>query len=182
MASLQSFLYVAIVAVLALSSSRATALKRSTPLQAAPSPLIESVCKSNAVGDYNSCIKALSCPQAAAATNPNALTKVVLKLARDDAKATVGQILNLIKTGPSPALDQCLKNYQSAVNAFKMVASELKEDPMSANYDIKVNTDLADECDRSLAAARLTVPQLTAANQSLRRFAMIGFQVTNLLQ
>ncbi|GKV34311.1 hypothetical protein SLEP1_g42688 [Rubroshorea leprosula] len=30
-----------------------------------------------------------------------------------------------------------LKKYRSAVNSFKMVTSELKEDPMLANYDIK---------------------------------------------
>ncbi|GLT93327.1 hypothetical protein SLE2022_111250 [Rubroshorea leprosula] len=54
-----------------------------------PCSLRESA-KSNAVNDYNFCIKSLSCPHAATATNPKALTKVVLQLAKQDAEAIIG--------------------------------------------------------------------------------------------
>ncbi|GLT75606.1 hypothetical protein SLA2020_473160 [Shorea laevis] len=184
MAPLHRFLFVATVAVaslLALSPSPASAIKQTKNLQQAPSKLIESVCKSDSVDDYNFCIKALSSPQAISAPDAKALTPVVLQLAQNDAKATRDAINALMKTQNFPALAQCLENYENAIRSFGMVTEELEEDPMTANYDIKVNTDLADECDRALAAGEVPAPQISAGNLSLRRFALIGFQVTNLL-
>ena len=154
--------------------------------EAAPSNLVEYVCKETI--DYAKCIKALeSDPRAKSAENLNALANITLELAIDNAKDSLAFIKKLLEKNISCssdirlALKQCVTSYKTAIASFKSALSELSEDPMTANYDIKTTTDDANSCENEMASRKIRIPSVSKKNNQVKLYSSIGDVITNKL-
>ncbi|GLT32109.1 hypothetical protein SLA2020_067980 [Shorea laevis] len=159
----------------------ARAAKHSRLLPPPSSKLVEQVCNGSAITNRRFCLKALSNPEAAAATSLNGLTKVILHLAATNAQHTLDIINGMITSGKttSPAIKSCAGNYQEVIRSFRMVVGELTEDPMTANYDVKVVGDFIDYCEKALASGNVHVPRISVGNRFVMNYVWMGFQATN---
>ncbi|MED6116279.1 hypothetical protein PIB30_098717, partial [Stylosanthes scabra] len=107
-------------------------------------------------------------PKIQSAKNPVQLSQFVLELAIHMAKEGQKFLKNLAKKSNSPALQQCAGfDYDGVVGSFKSALGEIKEDPMTANYDAKVAGDGPDTCDRGLAAEKIVNPAITKLNDEI---------------
>ncbi|XWS24935.1 hypothetical protein CRYUN_Cryun27aG0027400 [Craigia yunnanensis] len=177
------------LSVVALSPSPTIAViprvpkpKVKVPLPAASSKLVAQLCNGKSILNQRFCLKALSNPQAVAAKDLNQLTNVVMKLAARNAQATLNVINGMIKKPSSPqslkALQTCLDVYKYAIQSFGMIFNELREDPMTANYDATVIGPEADNCERALATAKIQARRISAGNRFLHYYSSMGGEVT----
>lgn len=154
-----------------------------SPLMVAASPaLVAKVCSSKSLLDHDFCFQALANPKAAAAKNLNQLTNVVMKSAASNAQTTLNLITEMAKKPTSPgglkALKTCEEVYRYAVRSFGMIFAELREDAMSANYDVSVIGPEADRCAQALAAAKVIAPKIADGNRNLVNYSAVGGEIT----
>ena len=149
----------------------------------AASELVEGVCHESQ--SYSFCIQALeSDPKTPATKDYMDLAVIALKLGISNSTATRSYISRLYKnpkTDPrkKPALKGCLSGYDEAVESFKSALGELKEDPLTANYDAKVASDGAVLCSDFLASAGIKDSSISDGNRFTSSFSNIAFVITN---
>ncbi|PON96235.1 Pectinesterase inhibitor domain containing protein [Trema orientale] len=159
----------------------------SRPTKAAPQQVVENICKETI--SYARCIEALgSDPRTKLAENLKALAKISLDLAINNAKDSLAFIKNLLKkknvrsrSNTGLALIQCSASYQGAIASFKSARTELHEDAMTANYDVKTVVDNADSCDNEMVSRNVRIPLISLRNDQLRLYSSIGYVITNKL-
>ncbi|PRQ24629.1 putative pectinesterase inhibitor domain-containing protein [Rosa chinensis] len=159
-------------------------------LLSSPSPtnastrLVESVC--NEVvgilkGSNSECLKALELdPRTGSASTYEVLAPIAIDLAIANAKDSEAFIKNLLKNNSSSeAIKQCADSYNIVVRDFVGAKEELKEDPLSANYDIKIAGDNVRDCENALSSKGLQVPEIASRNHAMFLYSNIGFVITN---
>ncbi|PON96236.1 Pectinesterase inhibitor domain containing protein [Trema orientale] len=166
-------------------------LSSSPPSTKAESQLVDTICQETL--NHTMCLEALgSDPQAKATTDLKVLAKITLRLSISNAKdslrfinKTINNIIN--ETDDQPivvlaALKQCAYWYEAVVGSFKSALLELKEDIMTANYDIKVAGDDADYCESELVSKKVDIaPSVSERNYQVKLYSSIGFVITNKL-
>ncbi|PON52637.1 Pectinesterase inhibitor domain containing protein [Parasponia andersonii] len=157
-----------------------------SPTKAAPQQVVENICKETI--SYAKCIEALgSDPRTnKLAENLKALAKISLDLAINNAKDSLALIKKLLKKknvsrNTGLALIQCNASYQGAIASFKSARTELHEDAMTANYDVKTVVDNADSCDNEMVSRKVRIPLISLGNDQLRLYSSIGYVITNKL-
>ncbi|KAK8642931.1 hypothetical protein V6N13_012255 [Hibiscus sabdariffa] len=144
--------------------------------------LIDQVCGDVAIEDQAACLKAFSTPQAIAANNAKQLVEIAMDVGVTSSQKTLKLIEEMKKKSNSPtvrkALKTCEDTYLYVTNEFKVIAPELKEDAMSANYDVALINPEIENCDNALKAAKLTVPKLTEGNRVADYYATLGYEMT----
>ncbi|PON52638.1 Pectinesterase inhibitor domain containing protein [Parasponia andersonii] len=162
----------------------------SPPSTKAESQLVDTICQETL--NYTMCLEALgSDPQAKTTTDLKVLAKITLRLSISNAKDSlrfINKMINNINeiTDDQPivalaALKQCAYWYEAVIGSFKSALVELKEDIMTANYDIKVAADDADYCQNELVSKKVDVPSLSERNYQVKLYSSIGFVITNKL-
>ncbi|XP_062021037.1 uncharacterized protein LOC133737516 [Rosa rugosa] len=160
-------------------------------LLSSPSPtnastrLVESVC--NEVegilkGSNSECLKALELdPRTGSASTYEVLAPIAIDLAIANAKDSEAFIKNLLKNNSSSteAIKQCADSYNIVVRDFVGAKEELKEDPLSANYDIKIAGDNVHDCETALSSKGLQVPEIASRNHAVFLYSNIGFVITD---
>ncbi|KAK9943796.1 hypothetical protein M0R45_009392 [Rubus argutus] len=146
--------------------------------------LVESVCNevaSDLKGSNSECLKVLeSDPRAGSASSYKGLGPIALDLAIANAKESKAFIKNLLKKkGSSEAIKQCAESYNTVVRDFLGAKEELKEDALSANYDIKIAGDNVRDCETALRSKGLQVPEIASRNHAAMLYSNIGFVITN---
>ncbi|RYQ98550.1 hypothetical protein Ahy_B07g086289 isoform A [Arachis hypogaea] len=58
---------------------------------------------------------------------------------------------------------------------------EIKEDPMTANYDAKVTSDGPDTCNKGMANEKIVNPAITELSKEIRLLSGIAFATTNFI-
>ncbi|XP_022765879.1 uncharacterized protein LOC111310722 [Durio zibethinus] len=154
-----------------------------SPSMVAASPaLTVKVCDGKSILNRDFCFKVLSTSQAAAAKNPNQLTNAVMKSATSAAQTTLNVISGMTKSPTSPAALQALKTcedvFKYAVRSFGMISAELREDAMTANYDVSVIGPEADRCRKAMAAGKVNAPQIADGNRNLQYYSAMGNEIT----
>ncbi|GMI82997.1 hypothetical protein HRI_001969000 [Hibiscus trionum] len=159
-----------------------TILFLSPPLVSADKKLVVKVCNDDAIKDHEECVKTLSDAKSMAAKNVNQLVGVAMKEGAAKAKETLNFIEEMMKKPNSPAaltaLKTCAKVYRYCIDEFKMVGPELKEDAMSANYDVALISPEVENCVKALQAAKLFIPELVKGNHELYYYASLGYGMT----
>ncbi|XP_010485005.1 PREDICTED: uncharacterized protein LOC104763316 [Camelina sativa] len=103
---------------------------------------IDDICEH--VSNKTFCVETLKAyPPAVSATGKFELAKAVLRLGTSYALKSASFIENAAKYNPNlkKQFKACQDAYLSVVNSLKIVSSELKESPETANYDVMVCTD-----------------------------------------
>lgn len=81
----------------------------------------------------------------------------------------------LVKAKSSPAIAECANFcYDAVVNGFKGAMNELKDDPMTANYDAGVVSDGPATCERALADERTVDPAISAVNNHITLLSAVA--------
>ncbi|KAL5138552.1 hypothetical protein HKD37_10G028702 [Glycine soja] len=81
----------------------------------------------------------------------------------------------LVKAKSSPAIAECANFcYDAVVNGFKGAMNELKDDPMTANYDAGVVSDGPATCERALADEHIVDPAISALNNRIMLLSAIA--------
>ncbi|XVF29828.1 hypothetical protein REPUB_Repub16aG0004700 [Reevesia pubescens] len=155
-------------------------------MEAASPELAAKVCSGKAILNRDFCLKALSDPKAAASKNRIQLTNAVMKSAAATAQDTLNVILGMRKNPTSPgsltALKTCEDVYRYAVKSFRMISDEVREDAMSANYDVSVIGPETDRCVKALEAAKVNAPQIVDGNKNLQYYSAMGNEITSGLE
>ncbi|KAE8715309.1 hypothetical protein F3Y22_tig00110177pilonHSYRG00049 [Hibiscus syriacus] len=143
--------------------------------------LVTKVCEENTIEDTEGCLKILS-PQASKANNINQLVEVSMKQGAEVAQKTLTAVEELKKKPTSPAaltaLQICTEVYSNCVDEFKIVGPELRDDPMSANYDVAIISPEIKRCVDALETARFNAPELVQGNLDLYHYAALGYEMT----
>lgn len=154
------------------------------PLPVSPSKLVERVCKGDSI-DRNFCLRALTTPEAVDATDSTKLGTLIMKLGAANGKATLDVYNEMIKKPSSPqalkALKSCVEAYKYAIQSFKMVSTELVDDPMTANYDVSVIAPEITNCEKALTDAKVQAPRLYDGNRFIKNYVAMGSRVTSIL-
>ena len=158
-----------------------------SPAQAA-SKLVEGVC--HETNNYSFCIQALeSDPKTRAAKNYMDLAVIALNLGISNSTATRSYIARLYKNPKKKrdhrkksALKSCLWGYDGTVLSFRSALMELKEDPLTANYNAKVAGDGAVYCSSFMASARIKDSSISDGNRFASSLSFIAFLITNHLE
>ncbi|KAK8647000.1 hypothetical protein V6N13_120761 [Hibiscus sabdariffa] len=144
--------------------------------------LIDKACGDVAVDDKAACLKAFSTPQAIAANNVNQLVEIAMDVGITSSQKTLKLIEEKKKKPSSPAVSKALKTceetYLYVTDEFKVIAPELKEDAMSANYDVALINPEIENCVNALEAAKVTDPDLTEGNRVADYYATLGYELT----
>ncbi|KAH7525091.1 hypothetical protein FEM48_Zijuj06G0188200 [Ziziphus jujuba var. spinosa] len=145
----------------------------------ATSKLVDSVCRKT---DYSSKCQQLigSDPRTKDLVDPKKLAKVVLEMGISDAERSYKFINRMLKNNPTEPIKKCLSSYQDVAATFKSALAEIDEDPETANYDVKIAVDYADDCENELAKGPPN-PEISARNVQVRLYSSIGFVVTAML-
>ena len=154
-----------------------------SPAKAA-SEIVEGVC--NDSDNYSFCIQALeSDPKTPAAKNHMDLAVIALNLGISNSTATRSYISRLYKNPKKKtdqrkksALEGCLWAYDGAVSSFRSALMELKEDPLTANYDSKVAGDGAVHCSGLMTSSGIKDSSMSNGNDFILRFSNIAFVIT----
>lgn len=144
--------------------------------------LVESVCNEvthDFKGSNSECLKVLeSDPRTGSASNYKELGPIALDLAIANAKESEAFIKTLIKkNGANEAIKQCEDSYNTIVRDFVGAKEELKEDALSANYDIKIAGDNLRDCETALSSKGLQVPEIASRNHAALLYSNIGFVI-----
>ena len=156
-------------------------------LSSSPSPtkasskLVDSVCKETET--YNTkCQQVLgSDPRTKSVEDPNVLAEICLQFSIANATNSLAFIKKMVQENNTEAIRQCEASYEAVVASFKSALGELKEDPLTSNYDILIAADNADACENELAKGGGQVPSISARNDGVKLFSRIGFVITNML-
>ncbi|EOA14852.1 hypothetical protein CARUB_v10028167mg [Capsella rubella] len=128
------FVFVSVALLLQLILGSASALTSTK--------LIDDICQH--VNNKTFCVETLSAyPPAVSATGKFQLAKAVLRLGKSYALKSASFIEKASKDRPNmkKQFKACQDAYVNVVMSLKIAASELKESPESANYDVMVCTD-----------------------------------------
>ncbi|KAE8682294.1 hypothetical protein F3Y22_tig00111272pilonHSYRG00037 [Hibiscus syriacus] len=174
MASQTHFIHVFIVLFVSLNFF-------SLHMVSADQQLITKVCGENTIKDTEGCLKTLS-PQASKANNINQLVEVSMKQGAKVAQNTLTVVEELKKKSTTlaalTALQICTEVYRYCVDEFEIVGPELRDDPMSANYDVALISPEVEKCVNALETARLNAPELVQGNRDLYHYAALGYGMT----
>ncbi|RYQ93063.1 hypothetical protein Ahy_B09g099324 [Arachis hypogaea] len=146
------------------------------------SKLVIKVCDATAT-ERAKCMDIMrSNPKMLSAKNIVQLSQAILELGISKGKEGQKFLKELAKKSKSPALEQCAGfDYDGVVGSFKSALGEIKEDPMTANYDAKVASDGPDTCDRGLESEKIVNPAITELNKEIRLLSGIAFAATNFI-
>ncbi|KAH7525089.1 hypothetical protein FEM48_Zijuj06G0188000 [Ziziphus jujuba var. spinosa] len=146
----------------------------------AASKLVNSICSQT--GDYASKCQQLigSDRKTKDLEDPKKLAEIVLQMSLEDAQKSYDFINQMLKEKATEPVERCVFWYEAVVASFKSAHAELEEDPESANYDVKIAGDYADNCENGLANGS-PIPEISAKNDQVWLSSRIGFAVTNLL-
>ncbi|KFK40236.1 hypothetical protein AALP_AA3G348300 [Arabis alpina] len=101
---------------------------------------IDTICRMQSVQDKTFCLKTLNAyPPAVTATSLSPLVNIVIGYGISYAEKTEGFAAEAAKHGHRFQL--CKEHYATLSGNLRMSISELKEDPMSANYDVMLCYD-----------------------------------------
>lgn len=142
---------------------------------------VEGICRETI--NYKGCMQALhSDPRTKKTSNFMDLAKIALELGVKNSTESKAYIDHFHKENPTtPAIEKCSSWYQAVVASFRGALSELDDDALSANYDVKVASDYADGCEKDLASSGVKVPSISTRNQYVLLYSSIGYVITNKL-
>ncbi|KAL1308844.1 hypothetical protein AAHE18_17G134200 [Arachis hypogaea] len=121
-------------------------------------------------------------PKMLSAKNIVQLSQAILELGMNKGKEGQKFLTELAKKSKSLALQQCTGfDYDSIVGSFKSALGEIKEDPMTANYDAKVTSDGPDTCNKGMANEKIVNPAITELSKEIRLLSGIAFATTNFI-
>ena len=150
------------------------------------SELVDTICHETI--NYTKCLEALGSDPESKTQNLKDLAKITLQLSISNAKDSLSFINKKIKSNETDqpeevlaTLKQCAFWYEAVIASFRSALIELKEDVMTANYDIKVAGDNADYCENELVSKKVEVPSLSERNYQVKLYSSIGFVITNKL-
>ncbi|TYJ35868.1 hypothetical protein E1A91_A05G267900v1 [Gossypium mustelinum] len=155
------------------------------PLPVTPSKLVKRVCKGDSIG-RNFCLQVLTTPEAVAVKDSTQLGTLIMKLGAANGKATLDAYNEMIKKPDPPqtlkALNSCVEAYKYAIQSFKIVSTELVDDPMTANYDVSILAPEITNCDKALTDAKVEAPRLYDGNRFIKYYIAMGSQITSILE
>ncbi|KAJ7974029.1 Pectinesterase inhibitor domain containing protein [Quillaja saponaria] len=147
----------------------------------ATSQLIESVCNQTSISS-SKCVKLLeSDPRSSSATNLHDLAKVVLEAAITNSTDSLSFINKMLKNNSTEPIKKCAFWYEAVVGSFNSALKELDEDIETANYDVKIAGDDANNCETSIASSGVKIPSISSRNDIIKLYSDILFVITNKL-
>lgn len=147
--------------------------------------LVDSVC--NQTINYSMCSEALnSNPQIRSVQNFEDLAKIALAMAISNANDSLSLINQMITTNTNgtaefEALEYCAFCYEGVVGSFRSALLELDEDIMTANYDVIVAGNEADNCENELVSEKVQLPLVSDRNYQVKLYSSIGYVITDQL-
>ncbi|KAF5444544.1 hypothetical protein F2P56_033668 [Juglans regia] len=142
--------------------------------------LVPDVCRETI--SYAGCMHAFqSDPRAKTASNFMDLAKIALELGLKNAIDSKAYIDGLLEKNHAAPIKKCSFWYEAVVGSFQSALSELKEDALTANYDVKIAGDDAASCENELASGGVKVPSISARNNDVALYSNIGDVITNKL-
>ncbi|XP_062099665.1 putative invertase inhibitor [Humulus lupulus] len=176
---LSSFLTLAVSFLILFSTSPTEA--------SSSSQLVKNVCKETI--NYAKCIEALEAdPRTKSPKNLNTFAKDSISLAIKNAKDSLYFIQKMLKdkkmsgnSSTRAVLKQCVESYKAVIASFKSARTELSEDAMSANYDVKTAVDYIDSCESEMSLKNVLVSSMPERNNQVRLYSSIGYVITNKL-
>ncbi|KAK9271398.1 hypothetical protein L1049_026988 [Liquidambar formosana] len=156
-------------------------------IHAAPTKLVKEIC--GQTKNYTFCVEALeSDRRTVSASDLVALTKIALELSIANATSSRAYIDDQLKSNETepakrPSLKACVSSYDAVVASFKSALLEVIEDEdyQTANYDVAIAGDEANNCEQSLASAGFQDLSITTRNNFIKSFSNIGYVLTDLL-
>ncbi|KAB2030879.1 hypothetical protein E1A91_D05G270100v1 [Gossypium mustelinum] len=171
--------------LLSFSPTSAILPKVNVRLPVTPSKLVKRVCKGDTI-DRNFCLQVLTTPEAVAVKDPTKLGTLIMQLGAANGKATLDAYNEMIKKPGSPqtlkALNSCVEAYKYAIQSFKMVSTELVDDPMTANYDVSILAPEITNCEKALTDAKVEAPRLYDGNRFIKYYIAMGSRITSILE
>ncbi|KAB2603492.1 hypothetical protein D8674_004497 [Pyrus ussuriensis x Pyrus communis] len=143
----------------------------------ASAQLVDVVCQKSI--NNTQCMEVLhSDPRVKSASTYILLAQVALDLAIGNAKDSQAFINNLLKSDPTEPIKQCASSYELVVASFQSAKVEIHEDPLTANYDVKIAGDDAGNCETALRSKGVKYPELSARNHVVLLYSSIGDVIT----
>ncbi|KAB2603491.1 hypothetical protein D8674_004496 [Pyrus ussuriensis x Pyrus communis] len=142
--------------------------------------LVETVCKKTI--SNSECLKVFdSDPRSSSASNYKELAIVALELAIANAKDSQNFMNNLLNSDPRKPIKLCSYFYGGVVGSFNSAKKEIGEDPLTANYDVKIAGDAAGYCETALSSEGVEVSKISTRNHVVKLYSSIGYVITDQL-
>ena len=150
-----------------------------------PSQLVIDVC--NRTINATFCVETLeSNPRSSKASDTLTVAEIAIRLTLKHVEKSKKNMENMLRSKKTKdeykaAIKQCSFWYKAMVNSYSSASIELKDDPMTANYDVAITKDDIDICKKFMVQYGANIESIDARNQIAEYYTSITTVVTNML-